>query len=125
MEILNSPNDFLYNLHTCSPREARKMWRTSIKEKWNYTCAYCGKNEDTMTIDHIVPQVNGGNDHITNVICSCLSCNRSKSHKKLETWYFEQDFFTKERYDAILQWKNQLNSQTLYRYKPRKNSVGV
>ena len=125
MEILNSPNDFLYNLHTCSPTEAKKMWKNSIKEKWNHACAYCGKNDHELSIDHIVPQTFGGNDHITNVVCSCVKCNRSKSHQKLENWYFNQDFFTKERYDAILRWQNQLNSQTLFKYKPRRNNVSV
>lgn len=123
MEVLNSPQDFLYNLHTCSSTEARKLWKQSIREKWNYTCAYCGETETELSIDHIVPQTNGGNDHITNVVCSCVKCNRSKGHENWENWYYRQEFFTTERYDAIIRWQNQLSSQNLYRYKKRRNNA--
>jgi len=96
MEILNSPQDFLYHLHTCSPNEAKKMWRNSIKEKWNNQCAYCGSKEN-LSIDHIVPQSLGGNDHITNVLCACVKCNNSKGHEKWDQWFSRQNFFTEEK----------------------------
>lgn len=125
MEILNSPQDFLFHMHTCSPTEAKKMWRNSIKEKWNHSCAYCGSTSEELSIDHVVPQMKGGNDHITNVVCCCVKCNRSKGHEHWEHWFSRQKFFTEERYNAILDWQRQLLKQesNLYRYKPRKNIV--
>lgn len=124
MEILNSPQDFLYHLHTCSPNEAKKMWRNSIKEKWNHQCAYCGAKED-LSIDHIVPQSLGGNDHITNVLCACVKCNNSKGHEKWDQWFSRQKFFTEERNSAIISWQRQLLTQNLnlHKYKPRRNKV--
>ncbi len=125
MEILNSPQDFLFHMHTCSPTEAKKMWRNSIKEKWNNKCAYCGSKTEELSIDHIIPQMKGGNDHITNVVCCCVKCNQSKGHEQWEQWFTRQKFFTEERYNAIINWQRQLLTQelNLYRYKPRKNKV--
>lgn len=125
MEILNSPQDFLFHMHTCSPTEAKKMWKNSIKEKWNNTCAYCGSKSEELSIDHIIPQMKGGNDHITNVVCCCVKCNRAKGHEQWEHWFTRQKFFTTERYNAILSWQRQLLTQelNLYKYKPRKNIV--
>ncbi len=125
MEILNSPQDFLYNLHTCSPNEAKKMWRNSIRERWNHQCAYCGSKTEDLSIDHIVPQAKGGNDHITNTICACVKCNRSKGHEQWEQWFSRQKFFTEERKTAIISWQRQLltTDLQLYRYKPRRNKV--
>ena len=125
MEVLNSPQDFLYNLHTCSPNEAKRLWKNSIKEKWNYKCAYCGSKTNELSIDHVVPQFKGGNDHITNVICACTKCNHDKGHENWEQWFFRQKFFTKERYDAIIEWQRQLLTTDLHlvKYKPRRNKV--
>lgn len=125
MEILNSPQDFLYNLHTCSPNEAKKMWRNSIKERWNHQCAYCGSKTEDLSIDHIVPQAKGGNDHITNTLCACTKCNHSKGHEQWEQWFSRQKFFTEERKNAIISWQRQLltTDLKLYRYKPRRNTV--
>ena len=93
MELYNSSSDYLYHLHTTSSSDAKRMWRQSIKDKWEHKCAYCGSTE-YLTIDHIVPQCKGGSDFLTNVLCCCKKCNNSKSHTDWEEWYSEQDFFT-------------------------------
>lgn len=123
--LLNSPQDFLYNLHTCSPTEAKKMWKDSIKEKWKHKCAYCGENSEELSLDHIIPQMKGGNDHITNVLCACVKCNRSKGHEDWEYWFKQQKFFTESRYDAIIRWQRQMLQKdiALFKYKPRRNKV--
>lgn len=125
MDVLNSPQDFLYNLKATTSSEARRLWKQSIKEKWNHKCAYCGTRNEDLTLDHIVPQSLGGNDHITNIVCCCLKCNRSKAHENWEQWFFRQKFFTEERYTDIISWQRQLLKKdlNLYTYKPRKNKV--
>ena len=120
MQLYNSSEDYLYNLETSSPSEARKLWRKSIKEKWEHKCAYC-LSEDNLTIDHIIPQAKGGTDHITNVVCACESCNRDKSHQNWESWFMQQEFFSIERYEEINRWRTQLSKQDLKVYRPRKN----
>ena len=59
MDILHSPQQYLFNLQTTNTGQARRMWRQKIKERWEYKCAYCGSDSE-LTIDHIVPRCKGG-----------------------------------------------------------------
>jgi hypothetical protein len=122
MELYNSSSDYLYHLHTTSSSDAKRMWRQSIKEKWEYKCAYCENTED-LTIDHIIPQCKGGNNILTNVVCCCQSCNKSKSHTNWEQWYYNQKFFTEERCNLIKSWMTLKTNSNLHKYKPRKNII--
>jgi hypothetical protein len=122
MELYNCFEDYLYHLHTTSSSDAKRMWRQNIKDAWDNKCAYCGSEED-ITLDHIIPQSKGGLDNTKNVLCCCRSCNNSKSHTDWETWYYNQDFFTEKRYDAILNWmKPEINSD-LHTYGSRRNNA--
>ena len=125
MLLYSTSKELLYNLEATTSSEAKRKWRQSIKEKWKHKCAYCGEKSEELSIDHIVPQTKGGNDHITNVCCSCVKCNRSKGHEPLESWYFRQKFFTEARYNAIISWQRQMvdDDVVLHRYKPRRNKV--
>jgi 5-methylcytosine-specific restriction endonuclease McrA len=122
MQLYNSSEDYLYNLETSSPSEARRLWRKSIKEKWEHKCAYC-ESEENLTIDHIIPQAKGGTDHITNVVCACESCNRSKAHNDFYDWFSKQQFYSEAKLDEIQKWRTQLSRQELKVYRPRKNIV--
>jgi 5-methylcytosine-specific restriction endonuclease McrA len=103
MELLHSPKQYLFNLHTTSSSEAKRLWRKQIREKWKYKCAYCG-SEENLTIDHVLPQSRGGKDVTENMICCCHSCNQSKGHTPWEEWYFSQEFFSLEKYFNIKEW---------------------
>lgn len=120
MQLYQSSKELLFNLEATSSSEAKRKWRQSIKEKWNYECAYCGKTED-LTIDHITPQSKGGSNRITNVICACKHCNHSKGHSHWSEWYLNQEFFTTERLSAIIEWQKQITENELVVYRPRKN----
>lgn len=120
MPLYTSPDDYLFNLQTCRPSDAKREWRKMIKEKWNNECAYCGSTEN-LTIDHVVPRSKGGSDFVTNVVCSCKGCNSDKGRTDIWEWYEKQDFFTEQRKDAILNWIGAIKNQALYKYKPRKN----
>jgi len=120
MQLYNSLEDYLYNLETSSPQEAKRLWRKSIREKWEHKCAYCG-SEENLTLDHVIPQAKGGTDHLTNVVCACESCNRSKAHTDFYEWYPKQEFYTEERFNQIEEWRTQMVKQELKVYRPRKN----
>tara|TARA_Y100001956_G_C4069783_1_gene163361 strand:+ start:151 stop:522 length:372 start_codon:yes stop_codon:yes gene_type:complete len=122
MEILSTPNHYLFNLETLSSSEARRLWRRKIKQRWDYECAYCGSDKD-LTIDHIVPRSKGGNDFTKNVVCCCNDCNQSKSHTPWEDWYFSQEFFSMKRYDKINEWMEPDPPQNLFAYRPRRNNA--
>ena len=100
MEIYSSPKAYVFNLHTTSSSEARRLWRRKIIEKWDYKCAYCG-SEDHITIDHVIPRAKGGHDVPTNMVCCCHTCNQDKAHSPWQEWYFQQEFFTLQRYNRI------------------------
>jgi len=119
MQLYQSSKELLYNLEATSSAEAKRKWRQSIKEHWNYQCAYCG-SEDNLTLDHITPRSKGGTDRITNLVCACKECNTDKGHQKWNEWYLAQEFFTTERLSAIIQWQKQIAENELVVYTPRK-----
>lgn len=119
--LLSSPSEYLHQMIVTNKSEAVKMWRSAIKMKWNYCCAYCGEHRDIMTIDHVTPQALGGSDELTNVLCCCEECNKSKGHTLMEEWYYNQYFFTQERYDVIMEWCRVKSDGTKKRYVRGKN----
>jgi 5-methylcytosine-specific restriction endonuclease McrA len=74
-------------------------------ETFDNKCAYCGK-EKPLAQDHFVPLSKGGEYTNNNIICSCKSCNSSKSDKDFFEWYPEQLFYSKEREAKILKYLN-------------------
>jgi hypothetical protein len=50
--ILEAPSDYLYNLKAMTSSEAKKLWRSAIKEHWNNQCVYCGSDHN-LTLDHV------------------------------------------------------------------------
>ena len=122
MDILHSPQQYLYNLHTTNTGQARRMWRQKIKERWDYKCAYCGSDSE-LTIDHIVPRCKGGPDFTKNVVCCCQSCNQDKGHAPWEDWFFSQEFFSMDRYQNITNWMKPDPPKNLFLYRPRRNNA--
>lgn len=84
---------------TESGKQTKKQ---KVLAKTNGHCAYCGTplTEETMTIDHIVPKVQGGTKALTNCYAACKRCNSLKSNKSLKHFRpllskelgFEKDF---------------------------------
>jgi 5-methylcytosine-specific restriction endonuclease McrA len=122
MDLLHSPDQYLYYLHTTSSSEAKRIWRKQILEKWDHKCAYCESNKN-LTIDHIIPQSKGGMDCSKNVVSCCNSCNQSKGHTYWEDWYSSQEFFSVEKYKKIKTWMKPDLPKDLFLYKPRRNNL--
>ena len=85
--LLPSPDHYLFNLITMTSSEAKRLWRRSIKEHFDCTCVYCGKTYDLqdLTIDHVHPRRQGGNDY-KNVVPACRCCNRDKGSEEWQSW---------------------------------------
>jgi hypothetical protein len=58
--------------------------REYLLEKWNRTCAYCGKRDVPLQIEHIQPRATGGTDRVSNLTLSCELCNRKKGIQSIE-----------------------------------------
>jgi 5-methylcytosine-specific restriction endonuclease McrA len=108
--MFHSENDLLANLIVLSPKSARKQFRQSIFEAWDYKCAYCEKQlcKCTATIDHVVPKHKGGHNTRNNLVCCCTSCNKSKASIMPFAWFTDkQSFYSEERASKIKEWLEQ------------------
>src|SRR5207302_4250775 len=53
--------------------------REYLLEKWDRKCAYCGANQVSLQIEHIVPLARGGSNRVSNLTLACESCNQAKN----------------------------------------------
>jgi 5-methylcytosine-specific restriction endonuclease McrA len=67
MRMSNGPEELLHSLSELRPGDAKRRYRKSIFEDYSVggpfghcACAYCGKWNEKLTIDHIVPKSKGG-----------------------------------------------------------------
>lgn len=52
--------------------------REYLLEKWGRRCAYCGKKDVHLQIEHIHPRAKGGTNRISNLCLACEPCNTAK-----------------------------------------------
>lgn len=76
-------------------RSGVKFSRRNVFLRDDYTCQYCGKKFDTkhLTCDHLIPRSRGGLTEWTNIVTSCIRCNRRKGDKLPE----EREMFPRRR----------------------------
>jgi len=55
--------------------------REYLLDKWSRKCAYCGKKEVPLEIEHIVPKARGGSNRVDNLTLSCHECNQRKGKR--------------------------------------------
>lgn len=58
--------------------------KKNILRRDGYTCQYCSRRADRLTVDHVVPRSRGGETTWTNVVAACLKCNLRKGNKLLD-----------------------------------------
>ena len=86
--LLPSPQHYLFNLITMTSPDAKRLWRKAIKEKFNCQCVYCGNNYELhqLTLDHVKPRTNGGENLTSNLVPACRSCNQQKGSSNWLQW---------------------------------------
>jgi 5-methylcytosine-specific restriction endonuclease McrA len=52
--------------------------REYLLEKWQRTCAYCGKQDVPLQIEHLTPRARGGSNRVSNLTLACEPCNQRK-----------------------------------------------
>jgi 5-methylcytosine-specific restriction endonuclease McrA len=57
--------------------------REYLLDKWNRQCAYCGKKDLPLQVEHIQARANGGTNRISNLCLACEKCNQAKGTKDL------------------------------------------
>ncbi|MCY1703833.1 RNA-guided endonuclease IscB [Deinococcus sp. SL84] len=58
--------------------------RAYLMHKWEGKCAYCGKKEKGLEVEHLIPRSRGGSNRISNLVMSCQKCNAAKGSKTPE-----------------------------------------
>lgn len=89
--------EYLFNLEAMSCKEAKHLWRQSIRDAWNNKCAYCGCppiDVKSLTLDHVRPKSKGGENITSNCVPACKKCNHSKASEDWMSWYRRQDFYS-------------------------------
>ncbi|MCZ2142637.1 MAG: HNH endonuclease [Ignavibacteriales bacterium] len=57
------------------------LTRKNILRRDSHRCAYCGKSNIPLTIDHIIPRSKGGENSWENLISACPKCNSKKGDR--------------------------------------------
>ncbi len=57
--------------------------REYVLEKFERTCAYCGKQNVPLQIEHIQPKARGGTDRVSNLTLACEACNQAKGTQEV------------------------------------------
>jgi len=60
--------------------------REYLLEKWHRTCAYCGKKDVPLQVEHIQPRANGGSNRVSNLTLACQPCNQRKGSQPVEVF---------------------------------------
>ena len=58
--------------------------REYLLEKWGRQCAYCGKTDTPLEVEHIHPKSKGGSNRVSNLTLACNRCNQSKGNRDVE-----------------------------------------
>jgi hypothetical protein len=57
--------------------------REYLLEKWGRKCAYCGKENIPLQIEHMVLKAKLGTNRLSNLCLACEKCNRAKGTKDI------------------------------------------
>jgi 5-methylcytosine-specific restriction endonuclease McrA len=69
----------------------RLEWRAATPDGWSRRavpqvyhrdgarCRYCGRTDNPLSIDHVVPRCQGGSDNADNLAVACRRCNSRKN----------------------------------------------
>jgi len=58
--------------------------REYLLDKWKRQCAYCGKKDVPVQVEHIIPKSRGGTDRVSNLTLACKTCNVKKGNQTAE-----------------------------------------
>lgn len=64
-------------IHSVTCDLTKKQWE-QIKKLYGYKCAYCNRELKKLSQDHVIPISKGGHHTASNIVPSCMPCNRKK-----------------------------------------------
>ena len=65
--------------------------REYLLEKWHRCCAYCGRTNIPLEVEHIIPKKprkgeSRGSDRVDNLTLACRPCNKAKGNLQPQAW---------------------------------------
>ena len=75
------PSVIRLNSYIKVPYKKIILTRRNILKRDGHKCAYCGRADLTLTVDHIKPRSRGGDDSWENLVAACLPCNNRKGDR--------------------------------------------
>jgi len=78
--------------------------REYLLEKIGRKCAYCGAENVSLEIEHIIPKIRGGSNRVSNLTLACRDCNQAKGSMTAEEFGHPEvhDLVKKPLKDAAL-----------------------
>jgi len=109
--------------------------REYLLDKWKRKCAYCGKTDVPIQVEHIIPKSRGGTDRVSNLTLACKTCNVKKGNQTAEEFgysHLQQQAKKTLKATACLnniRWRivEQLGAEHTYGYvtKYQRNKLGL
>jgi 5-methylcytosine-specific restriction endonuclease McrA len=78
------PSIIRLNYFITVPYKKVVLTRRNILRRDAYKCAYCGRSDLPLTIDHVIPKARGGVESWENLVTACSVCNNKKGDRTLE-----------------------------------------
>ena len=82
--VLELPSVIKIKTYIKNNSMAVEISRKNILVRDNYTCQYCGKQNKSLTVDHVVPKFRGGQDTWENLVAACKEGNQTKGERNSE-----------------------------------------
>ena len=94
------------------PQRDVKFSRQNVFIRDKYTCQYCGRQfkKEELTIDHIIPESQGGKKTWDNIVACCKKCNARKRDDFLHIAQKRYPILKLKRKPQKPKWYNPLSS---------------
>ena len=65
--------------------------REYLLQKFDHSCVYCGLTDVPLELDHVKPKSRGGSDRASNLVVSCIDCNREKGSQPAQEFVEDEE----------------------------------
>ena len=78
-EVFDLPSIIRLVYMVKKPFVKRKLSKKEVFLRDRHTCQYCGARNKVLTLDHVRPRRQGGQQTWENIVSACIPCNHNKA----------------------------------------------